>query len=100
MDIAELRREHFSGRLGLRFRVDRPAPADVELALVAAEPLASGTDPQSKREPFRLIFHGPMSPWYPQQILPLEAEGVGRLEIFLVPLGPRDGSMRYEAIFT
>src|SRR3954470_22111605 len=49
---------------------------------------------------FSLWFVSPSGPFLPQGIYPLEHPDLGRLEIFLVPLGPRDGGNLYESIFT
>ena len=59
--------------------------------------------PGAFRGPFRLIFHGEAHPVRPQGIVSLVHSSLGRLEIFVVPIGPDPGSpqaMRYEAIFT
>lgn len=48
---------------------------------------------------FSLLFHGPLTPILPQAIYPLENAAMGRLEIFIVPLGPDKEGMRYQAIF-
>ena len=48
------------------------------------------------REPFRLLFRGPSRPILPQRTYALEHAELGRLEIFIVPIGPG----QYEAIFT
>ena len=44
----------------------------------------------------RLLFRGPSLPILPQRIYPLEHAALGRLELFIVPIGPG----QYEAIFT
>lgn len=49
---------------------------------------------------FSLWFVTPPGPFLPQGIYPLEHAEMGRLEIFLVPLGPREGGNMYESIFT
>src|ERR1043165_7842538 len=49
---------------------------------------------------FSLLFSAPPGPSLPPAIYPLEHAGLGRLEIFLVPLGPREGGNIYESIFT
>ena len=52
--------------------------------------------PQSPRsEPFGLRFDGPADAVVGQGTHVLEHEAVGRLELFLVPIGPG----RYEAVF-
>lgn len=49
--------------------------------------------------PFTLIFRGPGNFALPQQIYSMNHAGLGELELFLVPVGPREGSMQYEAVF-
>jgi len=51
------------------------------------------------RAPFRLEFVGPMSPVWSQGIHRVVGDGLPELDIFLVPIGPNDQGMRYEAIF-
>ena len=49
---------------------------------------------------FSLLFIAPSGPFLPQAIYPMSHPTLGALEIFLVPLGPRDGGNAYEAVFT
>jgi hypothetical protein len=49
---------------------------------------------------FSLLFVAPSGPFLPQAIYPMAHPTLGALEIFLVPLGPRDGGNAYEAVFT
>ena len=81
-------------------RPDTGPPIDVELleatrlecrALPVAQPL--------RREPFSLVFRGPVNPWLLQATHAVEHAQLGRLELFLVPIGPDEHGMRYEAIF-
>jgi hypothetical protein len=75
-------------------------PVDLELNHVSDLNPASTATPEG-RQPFSLEFLGPVSSHYlPQHIYRLEHAQLGVLEIFLVPLGPEQGRMRYEAIFT
>lgn len=55
--------------------------------------------PQLRTEPFSLVFLGPLSPVLPQRTWELSHPALGAHEIFLVPLGPAEGRMRYEAVF-
>ncbi|HEU0014062.1 MAG TPA: hypothetical protein VFQ45_10285 [Longimicrobium sp.] len=68
--------------------------------LVAAEPLAMDGDPRRRREPFSLVFRGPEGGHLPQDLYTLRAEGLEDLELFLVPIGPDEHGMLYEAVFT
>jgi hypothetical protein len=62
--------------------------------------LVSVTESTPGRRPFALLFRGPASDIYlRQQTHRLEHPQLGALELFLVPIGPEDGCMRYEAIF-
>ena len=89
--------ETFSGRLGETFRVGEGADAfDLELVEAIAgiaRPHAGG------RVPFSLVFHGPLEPVLPQRIYPFEHAELGTFDLFIVPLGPDDGHMQYEAVF-
>jgi hypothetical protein len=97
--LSELTHDTFAKELGSRFQLDWGAAAPLVLELVeatAANPSSVG----SRRTPFSLLFRGPRQPALPQKIYPLEHERLGRLEIFIVPLGPEGDRMRYEAVFT
>jgi hypothetical protein len=88
----------FSGRVGEEFRLDGPSGA-VPLTLVEVVDLARRENPGPRRSPFSLVFRGPAAPALPQRTWPLAHETLGRLEIFLVPIGPDASGMRYEAVF-
>ena len=80
-------------------RFDPPQDLALELAQVIdlGEVPASG---EARRRPFSLLFYGPTSPGYlPQRIYRLEHTSRGALDLFLVPIGPEKGRMRYEAVF-
>lgn len=48
---------------------------------------------------FSMVFAAPADTAAPQQVFALENERLGRLELFLVPVGPlRDGRMAYQAV--
>ena len=51
------------------------------------------------RQPFSLLFRGPSSVPLPQQIHRLEHDGLGSLDLFLVPVGADGNDLLYEAIF-
>jgi hypothetical protein len=97
-----LQQEQFARHLGEVFRLDAgdgASPLDLRLAEVTS--LAKDRSaPDAPRSPFALLFRGPLSPWARQGTYPLDHAELGRLEIFLVPIGPDAEGMRYEAIFT
>ena len=49
---------------------------------------------------FSLLFKTPPGPFLPQAIYPITHPELGTLELFVVPLGPKDGANCYEVIFT
>jgi hypothetical protein len=52
-----------------------------------------------RRQQFSLFFSGPVDAMLPQGTYALRHPELGDLDVFLVPLGPRDGAVRYEAAF-
>jgi hypothetical protein len=60
----------------------------VEVQEIAREP--------GGRAPFSLVFEGGPKPPLPQGIYAVQHDGLGAIEIFLVPIA----SDRYEAVFT
>jgi len=49
---------------------------------------------------FSLTFLSPPGPFLAQGIYPIQHPALGRLELFVVPLGPKDGQNCYQVIFT
>lgn len=96
--LESLKISDFSGRVGEEFRLEGPAGA-VPLRLVEVVDLGWRENPGPRRSPFSLVFSGPQAPVFPQRIWPLEHAALGRLEIFIVPIGPDGSGMRYEAVF-
>jgi hypothetical protein len=93
--------EMFAGRIGERFRLRANADATMDVELINATVLgsASAADP-ARRKPFSLLFRGPLTPVWQQRIYRVEHDGMGSFDLFLVPVGPKNGGMEYEAIFT
>lgn len=97
--LSDLTVDHFVPQIGQAFRVFYPDynPALILTEVVAATPAAAGL-----RQRFSLIFETEAGARYlTQAIHPLENATLGRLELFLVPLGPDErGRFRYEAVFS
>ena len=54
-------------------------------------------DPEHYKYP--LVFRGPRDTLLPQRIYRFEHESIGDLDVFIVPIGPDDEGMLYEAVF-
>lgn len=92
--------EEFRGQVGKPFRLMPVEAPAIEVVLTEARDLSLASSvPGAKRKPFSLVFRGPSGPVLPQRIYALENEALGRLEIFLVPIGADTDGVRYEAIF-
>jgi hypothetical protein len=52
------------------------------------------------RDPFSLVLRGPTEPLLAQAIYALDHAKLGRLEIFIVPIGRDETGVGYEAIFS
>lgn len=97
-----LTHDRFVGRLGEMFMMTPEGAAPLALELIEAteftEPGGRGPEGQERRQ-FTLVFRGPAEPMLPQQIYPLTHDELGPLDLFLVPIGPDQVGMRYQAAF-
>ena len=89
----------FQSWLNQKFQILHSGGA-LEVELVSCRVLPSSRRKEAQREPFSVIFRGPREPLLPQRSYPIAGSVHGTLEIFIVPIGPDDVGMRYEAIFT
>jgi hypothetical protein len=97
--LERLQSSDFSSCLNNVFRVPLADADPIHLELAAVTELGASPIPGGRR-PFSLLFVGPVSNRYLLQgTYPLQHDALGRLELFVVPLGPQAGRMRYEVIF-
>jgi hypothetical protein len=99
--LAELTLATWREYLGSHFSLRYGDGKAEELTLIEAANLGGGRPVAAgKREPYTLIFRAPSRDFLtPQRIYPLSHPALGELEIFLVPIGPDESGMRFEAIF-
>ena len=94
-----LRLEDFETRLNQSFRL-RGDSGDLQLELIEASAIGSADQPSDgKRAPFSLLFRGPGDVPMAQRMYDVEHQAMGRLSLFIVPIGPDDRGMLYEVIF-
>ena len=101
----ELVIETFAGRVGETFELTTEGGESVEVVLSACEEtpytLPAEWEEDVKRTPFTLLFHdSDASRYAPQQNFTLRHAELGEFELFLVPLGPDERGMRYEAVIS
>jgi len=91
--------------LNQKFKLRADGCPEIEAELVDVSdfkmrrgPMARGSDGQSPQA-FSMIFAAPAGTMEPQQMFRVATEGLGTLDLFLVPLGPsEDGRMAYQAV--
>ena len=101
--LEHLTLDQFEAHVNQHFRLVGE-PSVLALELIEARSLSIGerAEPATgeRRAPFSLVFRGPGEPVLPQRIYHLEHVGaLGALDIFLVPIGPDQQGMCYEAVF-
>lgn len=88
----------FEKHLNQTFVIHPSDVESIETQLVGVTDL--GEIAPKGRRAFSLVFRGPREPALPQRIYAIGHETMGRMEIFIVPIGPDAEGMRYEAVFT
>lgn len=94
--------ESFVDCRGQMFRIyfGPTASLDAELVSATAFPSRPGGPTQpDRRAPFSVIFRGPPTPVLPQRIYRIENDSMGTFDLFIVPIGPDESGMQYEAVF-
>lgn len=94
-----LTRQDFEALSDSTFRLVAEVPSDFAFELDHIRALGGESD---AREPFSLVFRGPLEPILAQSLLRLEHSELGTLELFLVPVGPDkdNAGIVYEAVFS
>jgi hypothetical protein len=97
MPPSDLEHSLFEPHVGSAFGMEVGEGEVVELELVAARALGPGSGP--RRQPFALHLRSREASVRPQRIYTLSHPVLGRLELFLVPVGREGAGVLYEAIF-
>lgn len=92
-----LSHKDFEKLVGDDFVARSDAGEELHLKLVSVDLLGEGAE--DHRDPFSLKFHEEANTLLDQQTHAVEHEKLGKVDIFLVPIGPDPHGMRYEAVF-
>jgi hypothetical protein len=92
--------DRFLPHVGEVFHVMVGDVQEMPVLLSEISRLATEGSRRRTREPFSLIFHAPPGSQLEQQIYRIERPGLEPFECFLVPIGPDQFGMRFEAIYT
>ena len=99
MTYPSLSQQAFSDHLDTAFTVMIEGDQTVTLTLTEVRSLGTRPTGDLTIESFSLIFEGPTSPMLAQSSFEFVHDQMGEFFIFIVPLGPRQGVMIYEAVF-
>ena len=91
--------EHFTPCIGSEFACPTPDGGAYLLTLREAES-AGHSRAKEARQPFSLIFLGPLEPVLAQGTYSLEHPTLVTLPIFIVPVGRETAGVCYQAIFS
>jgi len=88
----------FTPHVGETFRMIVNDEWEIHMRLSSVTALASARG--AERAPFSMIFHAPPLAFVEQQMFSVEHDAMEPFALFLVPIGPDDNGMRYQAVFT
>ncbi len=97
--LENLTHESFTPHVGTEFRL-RLGPSETRALTLVQVTVLGGVGRTPRRQPFSVLFRGPRTPVLPQRIYRLEHDRMGELDLFVVPIGPDEEGLRYEAVFT
>ena len=98
-DLSLLKLEDFQTCLDQTFTVTLEDTDSLELELTQVKPIGIPATETEARQSFSLLFRGPIEPVLPQQLYELNNATLGKQQIFLVPIGPDENGMLYDATF-
>ncbi len=103
-DLADFTHTDFDPYRGTGFSLSADESPALGLTLSEVKPRSEASSSSSgspRRQSFSLLFvAGANDPDLPQGVYHLEHGEMGAFDLFLVPIGPKDGAMQYEAVFT
>jgi len=101
--LDKLKPTSFEPYLHQSFNIYAGDAEPLEVELISVTEFSGGgahTNSEGKRTPFSIIFRGASSePVLQQAIYTVEHPELGALGIFLVPIGPDEHGLCYEAVF-
>lgn len=91
--------EDFANRVGESFAIDEQGLTDLPLKLAEVEPLRATWQKAGERPPFSLVFVGQDPRILEQRLYRFDVSGIGKVHIFLVPIGRNENGVSYQALF-
>jgi len=91
--------EDFANRIGDSFAIAEQGFAGLSLTLTEAEPLRAAWTRPGQRPPFSLVFVGRHQQVLEQRLYSFDLARIGKVDIFLVPIGRDANGVSYQAVF-
>ena len=91
--------DDFQTCLGQIFIVTPENEDRLELKLIQVKPLGVLEPEADTHQPFSALFRGPLEPILQQHLYPIDNAALGEQILFLVPVGPDEYGMLYDATF-
>jgi len=99
--LDQLTHTDFERHLNTTFALHYSETDSFDARLIRVETIGHKPEDTNQRWAYSLVFHiSDKERYLVQQIYQVTHPGMGNLDLFLVPLGPDETGMRYEAIFT
>jgi hypothetical protein len=100
-NLAQLTHATWEQHVGSQFALHHGENAVENVTLLEISKLSTGrTARPGAREPFAIVLRAGRREFYlPQCAYSVSHPAIGKMEIFLVPIGPDEVGMRFEAIF-
>lgn len=95
--LQDLSHSSFEEQLNTPFRIHFGGETPLEVVLYEVRLHEPHGGPRT--QPYSVYFRGPRQPVLPQAIYRMEHDRVEAMDLFLVPIGPDEKGMRYEAVF-
>jgi len=94
--LEKLTHEAFTERIGEQMEFEL---ADIHFSAITDEVTTMPQQPGQQRVPFSVIFQALGDDNHGQHLYQARHPQMGEFPIFLVPIGPGEKGMRYEAVF-
>ncbi len=95
--LQDLSHSWFEEKLNTPFRIHFGGEAPLEVVLFEVRLHEPHDGP--RKQPYSIYFRGPRQAVLPQAIYRIEHDRMEPMDIFLVPVGPDEKGMCYEAVF-
>ncbi len=98
-DLGSLTHKDFQACLGQTFTLTPENGDALELELIQVKPIGVFDPEVDARQSFSVLFRGPLEPSLPQRLYRIDNATFGEQILFLVPVGPDERGMLYDATF-